>query len=253
MPSYFLFDGTAAAAGSRRPGGREPRRSRYRRQLAWRLVSRLIGSVAQQVTGLAPQCLAEPGERAEADGPRAAVLEYGQVDDGDADAFRQLGEGHAALFEQGVQADLDGRRLVADAGLGAVSGAGNHTVPLISSSIAPPSLIMRAKVSSAAPARTATGNRPRTASKITAGKDGGPTSMLPSSWFSATARTRVAAVALNQLLGSMLVGPPSFPAVILEAVRGLFPVAVLAGAALLTFARIIRLGGAMDDEIKGTV
>src|SRR5271165_407960 len=193
MPSYFLFDGTAAAAGSRRPGGREPRRSRYRRQLAWRLVSRLIGSVAQQVTGLAPQCLAEPGERAEADGPRAAVLEYGQVDDGDADAFRQLGEGHAALFEQGVQADLDGRRLVADAGLGAVSGAGNHTVPLISSSIAPPSLIMRAKVSSAAPARTATGNRPRTASKITAGKDGGPTSMLPSSWFSATARTRVAA------------------------------------------------------------
>jgi hypothetical protein len=31
------------------------------------------------------------------------------------------------------------------------------------------------------------------------------------------------------------------------------PVAALAGAALLTFARIIRLGAAMDDEIKGTV
>ena len=31
------------------------------------------------------------------------------------------------------------------------------------------------------------------------------------------------------------------------------PTAALAGAALLTFARITRLGAAMDDEIKGTV
>ena len=31
------------------------------------------------------------------------------------------------------------------------------------------------------------------------------------------------------------------------------PVAALAGAALLTFARITRLGAAMDDEIRGTV
>jgi len=82
------------------------------------------------------------------------------------------------------------------------------------------------------------------------------TAMRQLGWFiiaGSAAATLVRAVALNQLLGSMLVGPPSFPAVILEAVRGLFPVAVLAGAALLTFARIIRLGGAMDDEIKGTV
>jgi hypothetical protein len=33
----------------------------------------------------------------------------------------------------------------------------------------------------------------------------------------------------------------------------LLPVPALAGAALLTFARIIRLGADMDDEIKGTV
>jgi hypothetical protein len=31
------------------------------------------------------------------------------------------------------------------------------------------------------------------------------------------------------------------------------PVAALAGVALLTFARITRLGAAMDDEIRGTV
>jgi hypothetical protein len=36
-------------------------------------------------------------------------------------------------------------------------------------------------------------------------------------------------------------------------IRGLFPVPALTGAALLTFARIIRLGATMDDEIKGTV
>lgn len=35
--------------------------------------------------------------------------------------------------------------------------------------------------------------------------------------------------------------------------HALLPVAALAGTALLTFARIIRVGAAMDDEIKGTV
>jgi len=35
--------------------------------------------------------------------------------------------------------------------------------------------------------------------------------------------------------------------------HALLPVAALAGAALLTFARIIRVGAAMDEEIKGTV
>jgi hypothetical protein len=42
-----------------------------------------------------------------------------------------------------------------------------------------------------------------------------------------------------------LIGP-------LESVT-VFLVPALTGAALLTFARIIRLGAAMDDEIKGTV
>jgi hypothetical protein len=35
--------------------------------------------------------------------------------------------------------------------------------------------------------------------------------------------------------------------------QAMVPVAALAGAALLTFARITRLGAAMDDEIRGTV
>jgi hypothetical protein len=35
--------------------------------------------------------------------------------------------------------------------------------------------------------------------------------------------------------------------------RDLVPGAILAGAALLTFARIIRVGAAMEDEIKGTI
>ena len=36
-------------------------------------------------------------------------------------------------------------------------------------------------------------------------------------------------------------------------IRALLPVPALAGTALLTFARIIRLGADMDDELKGTV
>ena len=35
--------------------------------------------------------------------------------------------------------------------------------------------------------------------------------------------------------------------------RALFPVPVLVGAALLTFARIFRLGAQMDDDLQGTV
>jgi ABC-type Fe3+-siderophore transport system permease subunit len=35
--------------------------------------------------------------------------------------------------------------------------------------------------------------------------------------------------------------------------RALFPVAALGGAGLLSFARIIRLGAAMDEEIRATV
>jgi hypothetical protein len=69
----------------------------------------------------------------------------------------------------------------------------------------------------------------------------------------------VLAAAIGQLAAVLLLGSLVAPApegtgsVIVAALRGLVPVPVLAGAALLTFARIVRLGAAMDDEIQGTV
>jgi hypothetical protein len=58
--------------------------------------------------------------------------------------------------------------------------------------------------------------------------------------------------ALDELLHTML-APTSFFNLITLPFHALLPVAALTGAALLTFARIIRVGAAMDDEIKGTV
>lgn len=58
--------------------------------------------------------------------------------------------------------------------------------------------------------------------------------------------------ARDELLHTML-APTSFYNLITLPFHALLPVAALAGAALLTFARIIRVGAAMDDEIKGTV
>jgi len=56
------------------------------------------------------------------------------------------------------------------------------------------------------------------------------------------------------LLRSLVAPPPEeVGSVALVALRALVPVPALAGAALLTFARIVRLGAAMDDEIQGTV
>ncbi|HEY7918727.1 MAG TPA: DUF2975 domain-containing protein [Streptosporangiaceae bacterium] len=59
--------------------------------------------------------------------------------------------------------------------------------------------------------------------------------------------------ALDKLLNTMLTPPTAYGDAVLGAFHALLPVPVLAGAALLTFARIIRLGAAMDDEIKATV
>jgi hypothetical protein len=59
--------------------------------------------------------------------------------------------------------------------------------------------------------------------------------------------------ALDQLLNTMLTSPNSYGDALLEVFHALLPVPILAGAALLTFARIVRLGAAMDDEIKATV
>jgi Protein of unknown function (DUF2975) len=47
--------------------------------------------------------------------------------------------------------------------------------------------------------------------------------------------------------------PQGIGAVAVAALEALVPVPALAGAALLTFARIVRLGAAMEDEIQGTV
>lgn len=58
--------------------------------------------------------------------------------------------------------------------------------------------------------------------------------------------------ALDQLLNTMLSPGNDYGDAITTAVHAL-PIAVLVGAALLTFGRIFRLGAEMDDEIKGTV
>lgn len=67
------------------------------------------------------------------------------------------------------------------------------------------------------------------------------------------AAAAVQGFALDQLLNTMLTPRDHFGDLVSEPVRALLPVPALAGAALLTFARIIRLGADMDDEIKGTV
>ena len=95
--------------------------------------------VAEQVAGLAAEYLAEAGQGAEADGARAAVFQNRQVDDRDPDSFGQLGQCHAAVGEQVVQAHRDRRpgagRVGVAGGGGAVRaafGAGaprRHTVP----------------------------------------------------------------------------------------------------------------------------
>ena len=75
-------------------------------------------------------------------------------------------------------------------------------------------------------------------------------------WFILGGSAAVAvihAAALGTLLVQMINLPSPFASVIWGAVRGVFPVPLLAGAALLTLARIIRLGAVMDDEIRATV
>jgi len=59
--------------------------------------------------------------------------------------------------------------------------------------------------------------------------------------------------ATDQLLNTMLVAHDDFGDALTQPIHALVPVPVLAGAALLTFARIIRLGASIDDDLKGTV
>jgi hypothetical protein len=59
--------------------------------------------------------------------------------------------------------------------------------------------------------------------------------------------------ATDQLLNTVLTPSNSYGDAITDPIRALLPVPVLAGAALLTFARIIQRGAEMDAEIKATV
>ena len=69
----------------------------------------------------------------------------------------------------------------------------------------------------------------------------------------------VLAAAIEQLASVLLLdalvapAPEGIGAVAVAALRALVPVPALAGTGLLTFARIVRLGAAMDDELRGTV
>ena len=75
-------------------------------------------------------------------------------------------------------------------------------------------------------------------------------------WFilgGSVAASVLHAVALGLLIVSMMNSSSPYAGPILDAVRGVVPIPLLAGAALLTLARIIRLGSAMDDEIRATV
>jgi len=75
-------------------------------------------------------------------------------------------------------------------------------------------------------------------------------------WFILGGSATVAvihAAALGALLVQMISLPSPFAFVIYGAVRGVLPFPLLAGAALLTLARIMRLGAVMNDEIRATV
>ena len=59
---------------------------------------------------------------------------------------------------------------------------------------------------------------------------------------------------IRKLVNSLVSPPPEgIDSVPFAALRALIPVPALAGTSLLTFARIVRLGAAMDDELQGTV
>ena len=70
----------------------------------------------------------------------------------------------------------------------------------------------------------------------------------------AVAAAAIQQLATGMLINSMLTQPAESPSdVFSSALYALLPVPLLAGAALITFARIIRLGAEMDDELKATV
>lgn len=72
--------------------------------------------------------------------------------------------------------------------------------------------------------------------------------------FGAMAAAAVHELASGLLMNTLLVtGVPLIPDVLTAPFAGLFPAPIIAGGALLTFARVIRRGSVMDDEIKATI
>ena len=75
-------------------------------------------------------------------------------------------------------------------------------------------------------------------------------------WYIIAGAVLAAAIeqlAMVLLFNSLVTPPEGIDSVAFAALGALVPVPALAGAALLTFARIVRLGAAMDDELQGTV
>jgi hypothetical protein len=86
------------------------------------------------------------------------------------------------------------------------------------------------------------------------------TAMRRLGWFILAGSLTVAvlrAASIGLLLSGLLKGETTgvnmYPGLVWGVVRATMPVPALAGAALLTLARIFRVGTAMDDELKGTV
>jgi hypothetical protein len=76
-------------------------------------------------------------------------------------------------------------------------------------------------------------------------------------WFiivGAAVAGAVHGVALDAVINSLFRhGGPGYGDALIATLRALLPVPVIAGATMLTFARIIRAGQAMDEEIKATI
>lgn len=76
-------------------------------------------------------------------------------------------------------------------------------------------------------------------------------------WFvilGAMAAATLQALAADLLLDTILTRDVNWIGNVLDSlIASLFPAPIIAGGALLTFARVIRLGALMDDEIKATI
>jgi hypothetical protein len=82
------------------------------------------------------------------------------------------------------------------------------------------------------------------------------TAMRRLGWFIIAGTIVASAVhglALDEILNSLFRPGVGYGDAIFGPIRALLPVAVIVGAAMLTFARIIDAGQAMDEEIGATI